>query len=53
VQQQLDVLGDCHIGYSHMQLPSSNISLVGARPFSKVRHVNTAPTCGTDLLSCK
>ncbi|WIA29197.1 hypothetical protein OEZ86_011708 [Tetradesmus obliquus] len=35
VQHQLDALGDCHIGYSHMQLPNSSISLVGARPFSK------------------
>jgi hypothetical protein len=42
VQQQLDALGDCHIGYSHMQLPNSNISVVGARPFSKVRHFDTA-----------
>jgi hypothetical protein len=39
VQQQLDALGDCHIGYSHMRLPDSNISIVGARPFSKVGHL--------------
>jgi hypothetical protein len=42
VQQQLDALGDCHIGYNHMQLPNSNVSVVGARPFSKVRCFNSA-----------
>eukprot|EP00878_Enallax_costatus_P015707 GHUV01016458.1.p1 GENE.GHUV01016458.1~~GHUV01016458.1.p1 ORF type:complete len:279 (+),score=61.40 GHUV01016458.1:741-1577(+) len=35
VQQQLDALGSCHVGYAHLQLPVKNISLVGARPFSK------------------
>jgi hypothetical protein len=44
VQQQLDALGDCHIGYNHMQLPNSNISLVGARPFSKVMHLAVSQT---------
>ena len=37
MQLQLDALGDCHVGYRHMALPHSSISLVGARPFSKVR----------------
>lgn len=35
VQQQLDVLGDCHVGFGHKALPGTNISIVGARPFSK------------------
>lgn len=37
VQQQLDVLGDCHVGFGHKALPGTNISIVGARPFSKVK----------------
>lgn len=36
VQQQLIALGPCHIGYGHLQLPDIKISVVGARPFSKV-----------------
>jgi hypothetical protein len=37
VQQQLDALGADHVGYGHKALPGTNISIVGARPFSKVR----------------
>lgn len=36
VQQQIDALGNSHVGYAHMALPNKSISLVGARPFSKV-----------------
>lgn len=36
VQQQLNALGACHVGYSHQVLPGKDISLVGVRPFSKV-----------------
>lgn len=36
VQQQLVALGSCHVGYAHMQSPNKCISIVGARPFSKV-----------------
>jgi hypothetical protein len=36
VQQQLDVLGRDHVGYGHKELRGTNISVVGARPFSKV-----------------
>jgi hypothetical protein len=44
VQQQLDALGADHVGYGHKVLPGTNISIVGARPFSKV-------SC-TDALLC-
>jgi hypothetical protein len=37
VQQQLDALGSDHVGYGHKELRGTNISVVGARPFSKVR----------------
>lgn len=35
VQQQLDVLGEDHVGYGHKALQGTNISVVGARAFSK------------------
>ncbi|MDJ0900501.1 MAG: TIGR04168 family protein [Xenococcus sp. MO_188.B8] len=34
VQQQLDLLGVAHVGYSKLDLPQYNISVVGSRPFS-------------------
>jgi hypothetical protein len=37
VQQQLDALGADHVGYGHKALPGTKVSIVGARPFSKVR----------------
>lgn len=43
LQQQLTDLGPAHVGYSAMQLPQHSLSIVGARPFSKVH--NTAGAC--------
>lgn len=34
VTQQLLALGDCHVGYGHLDLPQMGISVVGGRPFS-------------------
>ncbi|ERN42141.1 calcineurin-like phosphoesterase [Rubidibacter lacunae KORDI 51-2] len=34
VDQQLDLLGDAHVGYGRIDLPDHNISVVGSRPFS-------------------
>ena len=34
VQQQLDVLGKCHVGYCWLDFPELNLSVVGSRPFS-------------------
>lgn len=34
VQQQLDLLGDAHVGYGKLDFPEFNLSVVGARPFS-------------------
>jgi uncharacterized protein (TIGR04168 family) len=34
VQQQLDLLGDLHVGYSKRDFPDLNLTVVGARPFS-------------------
>jgi uncharacterized protein (TIGR04168 family) len=34
LQEQLDLLGPSHIGYSHLDFPDLNLSIVGARPFS-------------------
>lgn len=34
VQQQLDLLGICHVGYSKLDFPELNLSVVGSRPFS-------------------
>ncbi|MEM7556793.1 MAG: TIGR04168 family protein [Cyanobacteria bacterium P01_A01_bin.84] len=34
VQQQLDLLGETHIGYSKLDLPDLNLTVVGSRPFS-------------------
>lgn len=34
VQQQLDILGKLHVGYSWLDFPELNLSVVGARPFS-------------------
>lgn len=33
-QQQLDLLGDRHVGYGHLDFPQFGLSVVGARPFS-------------------
>jgi len=33
-QQQLDLLGEIHVGYSHLDFPELGLSVVGARPFS-------------------
>jgi uncharacterized protein (TIGR04168 family) len=34
LQQQLDLLGDAHVGYRHLDFPNFELSVVGARPFS-------------------
>ena len=34
VQQQLDILGKFHVGYSWLDFPEFNLSVVGSRPFS-------------------
>ncbi len=34
VQQQLDALGRCHVGFGKLELPQWNITVIGARPFS-------------------
>ncbi|WP_271253502.1 TIGR04168 family protein [Pseudanabaena sp. Chao 1811] len=34
VQQQLDILGKLHVGYSWLDFPEFDLSVVGARPFS-------------------
>ncbi len=34
VQQQLDLLGQTHVGYGRLDLPQFNLSIVGSRPFS-------------------
>lgn len=34
LQEQLDLLGSEHVGYSHLNFPALNLSIVGARPFS-------------------
>jgi len=34
VQQQLDLLGESHVGYGKIDFPQFNISVVGSRPFS-------------------
>lgn len=34
VQQQLDLLGDCHVGYGCLDWPELGVSVVGGRPFS-------------------
>jgi len=33
-QQQLDLLGEIHVGYSKLDFPQFGLSVVGARPFS-------------------
>jgi uncharacterized protein (TIGR04168 family) len=34
VQQQLELLGNCHVGYGKLDFSDWNISIVGSRPFS-------------------
>ncbi len=34
VQKQLEILGECHVGYGCLDFPELNISVVGSRPFS-------------------
>ena len=34
VQQQLDLLGEAHVGYSRLDFPQFALSVVGSRPFS-------------------
>ena len=34
VQQQLDLLGETHVGYSNLDFPALNLTVVGGRPFS-------------------
>ncbi|WP_448563526.1 TIGR04168 family protein [Trichothermofontia sp.] len=34
VQQQLDLLGEAHVGYSYRNFPALGLSVVGGRPFS-------------------
>jgi uncharacterized protein (TIGR04168 family) len=34
VRQQIDLLGDCFVGYGRVDFPQFDLSIVGARPFS-------------------
>lgn len=34
VQQQLDLLGETHVGYGKLDFPSLNLTVIGGRPFS-------------------
>lgn len=34
VQQQLDLLGDAHVGYGRQEFPKLGVTVVGGRPFS-------------------
>jgi uncharacterized protein (TIGR04168 family) len=34
VQQQLDLLGETHVGYGNLNFPQFSLSVVGSRPFS-------------------
>jgi uncharacterized protein (TIGR04168 family) len=34
VQTQLDILGEIHVGYSKLDFPTLNLSVVGSRPYS-------------------
>ncbi|HEY9797839.1 MAG TPA: TIGR04168 family protein [Leptolyngbyaceae cyanobacterium] len=34
VQQQLDLLGEAHVGYGKLDFPAFNLSVVGSRPYS-------------------
>jgi uncharacterized protein (TIGR04168 family) len=34
VQDQLDALGECHVGYGKLDFPQFGLSVVGSRPFS-------------------
>ena len=34
VQQQLDLLGETHVGYGYLDFPQFQLSVVGSRPFS-------------------
>ena len=34
VQQQLDTLGECHVGFGKLEVPQCNVTVIGARPFS-------------------
>jgi uncharacterized protein (TIGR04168 family) len=34
VKQQLDCLGEAHVGYGYLDFPQFNVSVVGSRPFS-------------------
>jgi uncharacterized protein (TIGR04168 family) len=34
LQQQIDLLGDSHVGYGKLDFPKLNLSVVGSRPFS-------------------
>lgn len=34
LQRQLDALGDCHVGFSKLEVPQCNVTVVGARPYS-------------------
>ncbi len=34
VQQQLDLLGETHVGYGKLDFPEFNLSVVGSRPYS-------------------
>ncbi len=34
VQQQLDLLGETHVGFAKLDFPQFNLSVVGSRPFS-------------------
>ncbi|MEM1251608.1 MAG: TIGR04168 family protein [Cyanobacteria bacterium P01_H01_bin.21] len=34
VQQQLDALGDSHVGFGKLEMPQCTMTVVGARPFS-------------------
>lgn len=39
VEAQLQLLGSAHVGFSSLPVPGHAVSVVGARPFSKVRRL--------------
>ena len=34
LQQQLELLGDCHVGFGKLEVPRCGVTVVGARPYS-------------------
>ena len=40
VQAQLDILGVSHVGYSKLDFPAFNLTVVGGRPFTWGEHIS-------------